>query len=243
MFHDKTEVSIKESHRHRHDKMSYEVKEKHHGGHIGVVPPVLPGAGLATPFAPPVLPVPVAGPAGPAGRHDKFSLKIKEKVSRRPATATTTTTTTATPAGMVSETITNGPFIAPAGGFGMPSAIPDGIMRSPAETTYVYHDAPTFTAPDVPPVTTTYIVHEPVLPVGSPAAFPAPAPIPISPMATALPTGGKHELKIKEKFRGRHGAAGATLVPIPEFGAPLVPPPTAGKHEKFQFRLKEKHRA
>jgi len=240
MFHDKTEVSIKESHRNRHDKMSYEVKERHHGGHIGVVPPVLPGVGLGAPFAPPVLPAPMAGPAG---RHDKFSLKIKEKVhgSRRPATATTTTTTTATPAGMVSETITNGPFMAPAGGFGMSSAIPDGIVRSPAETTYMYHDPPTFISPDMPPVTTTYVVHEPVLPMGSPAAFPAPAPL--APMATALPAGGKHELRIKEKIRGHHGAAGATVMPIPEFGAPLVPPPTLGKHDKFQFRLKEKHRA
>jgi len=122
MFHDKTEVSIKESHRHRHDKMSYEVKEKHHGGHIGtIVPPALPSAGLGSPFAPPVLPLPLAGPVvGPTGRHDKFSLKIKEKVhgSRKPAV--TTTTTTATPAGMVSETITNTPFMAPVGGIGMP---------------------------------------------------------------------------------------------------------------------------
>jgi len=108
----------------------------------------------------------------------------------------------------------------------------------------VYHDAPTFISPDLPPVTTTYIVHEPVFPgVGLPTPAVIPAPAPISPMATVLPTGGKHELKIKEKIRG-HGAGAATVAPmIPEFGAPLVPPPTLGKHDKFQFRLKEKHRA
>jgi len=237
MFHhDKTEVSIKESHRHRHDKMSYEVKERHRdGGRIStIVPPVLPGAGIGAPFAPPVLPVPVAGPTGPVGHHDKFSLKIKEKVhgSRRPA-------------GIVSETVTNAPFIAPVGGLGMPSAIPDGIVRSPAETTYVYHDAPTFISPDLPPVTTTYVVHEPVFPAGSPAAIPAPvlAPAPLSPMGTVLPASGRHELKIKEKIRGSGGVGAPTVVPIPEFGAPLVPAPAVGRHDKFVFRLKEKHRA
>jgi hypothetical protein len=238
MFHhDKTEVSIKESHRHRHDKMKYELKEKHHdGGHIGMIsPPIVPsmGMGMGT-----VLPAPLPIVAPTAGHHDKFSLKIKEKVhGRRNSATTTTTTTTATPAGMVSETIANGPFIAPVAGMGLPA---------PVENTYVYHDAPQFLSPDMPPVTTTYVVHEPVLPAGlsAPTALPAPiSPIaPIAPMATAMPVAGKHELKIKEKIRGG-GAVGATVAPIPEFGAPLVPAPALGKHDKFQFKLKEKHRA
>jgi len=242
MFHhDKTEVSIKESHRNRHDKMKYELKERHHdGGHIGVVaPPIVPGMGMGMGTVLPA-PLPVVVPS--PGHHEKFSLKIKEKYhGRRNSATTTTTTTTATPAGMVSETISNEPFMAPFGG--MPAPMTDGFVRSATENTYVYHDAPQFISPDLPPVTTTYIVHEPVFPAGVPALAPtAPIPAPISPMATAMPVAGRHELKIKQKIRGG-GAVGTTVAPIQEFGAPLVPPPTVGKHDKFQFKLKEKHRA
>jgi len=233
--HDKTQVSIKESHRNGHDKMKYEVKERHHdGGHIGMVaPPFVPGVGMGTVYP---APLPIVAPT--AGHHEKFSLKIKERHGRRNS-ATTTTTTTAYPAGMMSETISTAPIMSPLGG--MPGQMSDGFVRSPTENTYVYHDPPQFISPELPPVTTTYIVHEPVFPTGMSAPTMIP-PAPIAPMAAGMPATGRHELRIKQKFRG-NGNVGATVAPIPEFGAPLVPAPTVGRRDRFQFRLKEKHYA
>jgi len=238
MFHhDKTEVTIKESHKHRHDKMSYEVKEKHHdGGNCAFAGPIVPGAGMGMGIGMGTVIPPVPVPSAPMGKHDKFSLKIKEKMhgSKRPVT-TTTTTTTAIPMGVATQVMGTAPF-------GTSPVQLGGIVGGPTENTYVYEDPPVYISPDMPPVTTTYIVHEPVMPAMAPLPVPL-APTPVIPAATVT---GKHELKVKEKIRGRGAVASPPPAPLPvlggEFGAPLIPPPTLGKHDKFQFRLKEKHR-